>query len=315
MSWRVVHFIKDNTVEAGPALWVKDINGCFWPPCSGLKLKNLIKNCVPPGHDWDLHQSRLIGELYGDLNVAKNKAAQAEETSDLASENEGSKRKIKRKRFTSGSDSESRPITVNTFTKRKSNIHKDSEESEESDESDTDNEINVPILKKTTKDEAYKRQVLRMLSILNYKMDQVTEDLNIFKMNNIVEKEVPIKESLFEQFNFPLSSMEELHNLEIYLENEEKKKEAVIELSRFGGTNPKVMVKRIIEKLFSNELAMQYSWIGFKKKENFSSLIISQVIIKSVMTLHTNTTASEVESAIKMWLVKAKERIQKQQQK
>ncbi|XP_029176581.1 uncharacterized protein LOC114944698 isoform X3 [Nylanderia fulva] len=152
MSWRVVHFIKDNTVEAGPALWVKDINGCFWPPCSGLKLKNLIKNCVPPGHDWDLHQSRLIGELYGDLNVAKNKAAQAEETSDLASENEGSKRKIKRKRFTSGSDSESRPITVNTFTKRKSNIHKDSEESEESDESDTDNEINVPILKKTTKE-------------------------------------------------------------------------------------------------------------------------------------------------------------------
>lgn len=66
-----------------------------------------------------------------------------------------------------------------------------------------------------------------MLSILNYKMDQVAEDLNNLKMNNFMEKEVPIMESLFEKFNFPLSLMEELHNLEIYLENEDKKKEAV----------------------------------------------------------------------------------------
>jgi len=65
MSWRVVHFIKDDTLEAVPASWVKDINTCFWPPYNGLKLKNLIKNCTPPADDWDLYQSRLIGELYG----------------------------------------------------------------------------------------------------------------------------------------------------------------------------------------------------------------------------------------------------------
>ncbi|XP_029677165.1 uncharacterized protein LOC115243974 isoform X1 [Formica exsecta] len=345
MSWRVVHFIKENTVEAVPASWVKDINGCFWPPYSGLELKNLIKNCTPPSYDWDLYHSRPIGELYGDLSVAKSKAAQTEETSDLASENE--RRKIKKKRFTSDSDSDSNPITFNISHKKKSVIN------EESEESDKENEIvYIPILRKATKensvasvsknmasiqtdsvprtskeeipntvkpqdaskDEAYKRQVLRMLSILNYKMDQIAEDLNNLKINNIMEKEVPVMESLFEKFNFPLNSMEELHNLEIYLENDEKRKEVVIELSRFGGTNPKIMVKRIMEKVFSNELAVQYSWLGFKKKENFSNLILSQIIIKSVMALHTSTSASDVESAIKMWLVKAKERIQKQQQ-
>ncbi|KAM0736968.1 hypothetical protein ACS0PU_000061 [Formica fusca] len=76
-------------------------------------------------------------------------------------------------------------------------------------------------------------------------------------------------ESLYEKFNFPLNSMEELHNLEIYLENDEKKKEVVIELSRFGGANPKIMVKRIMEKVFSDELAVQYSWLGFKRKKIF----------------------------------------------
>ncbi|KAL6445160.1 hypothetical protein ACFW04_002205 [Cataglyphis niger] len=63
--------------------------------------------------------------------------------------------------------------------------------------------------------------------------------------------------------------MEEFHNLEIYLENDEKKKEVVIELSRFGGANPKIIIKRIMEKVFFNELAMQYSWLGLKKKKIF----------------------------------------------
>lgn len=64
-SWRVVHFITEDTVEAVLASWVKDINTCYWPPFSGLKLRSLINNCTPPAQNWDLHQSRLIGELYG----------------------------------------------------------------------------------------------------------------------------------------------------------------------------------------------------------------------------------------------------------
>lgn len=69
---------------------------------------------------------------------------------------------------------------------------------------------------------------LRMLSILNYKMDQMAEDLNNLKRVNNIEKNIPkIMKSFFEKFDIPLSSMEELNNLEVHLENEEKKKEAV----------------------------------------------------------------------------------------
>lgn len=63
MSWRVVHFMKENTVEAVSATWVKNNYACFWPSYSGLKLRNIIQNCIPPAHDWDLHQCRLIGEF------------------------------------------------------------------------------------------------------------------------------------------------------------------------------------------------------------------------------------------------------------
>lgn len=92
------------------------------------------------------------------LSVARNKAAQAEETSDLASDNERCGRKTKRKRFTSDSDSDSRPInTFTTFFQKKSIINykenKENEESEESEENDKENKIaNIPILKKPTKE-------------------------------------------------------------------------------------------------------------------------------------------------------------------
>ncbi|XP_020297502.1 uncharacterized protein LOC109862028 [Pseudomyrmex gracilis] len=58
---------------------------------------------------------------------------------------------------------------------------------------------NIDKSQTTSKDEVYKKQVLRMLSILNYKIDQVAEDLNNLKKTNIVEKEVSIQESLFEK--------------------------------------------------------------------------------------------------------------------
>ncbi|XP_032688775.1 uncharacterized protein LOC116852460 isoform X2 [Odontomachus brunneus] len=145
MSWRVVHFIKEDIVEAVPASWVKEINGCFWSPYSELKLRTLINNCAPPAHDWDVHQSRLIG----DLNIARNKAAKAEETSDLTSETEGRARKIKKKRrLISESESDTNFITFNISTEERV-INEDSEYS------DKENEIiNIPILRKAAKENA-----------------------------------------------------------------------------------------------------------------------------------------------------------------
>lgn len=52
------------------------------------------------------------------------------------------------------------------------------------------------------------------------------------------------------------------------------------ELTKIGGHTFKHMIKRIMFKLFSNEVAEGYSWIGFKGKNKFSLLRIAAAIIR-----------------------------------
>lgn len=87
-------------------------------------------------------------QILGDLTVARNKTAQAEETSDLASENEKCSRKIKKtSKYMFDSDLDSNVNLSKTSTnKKKSDI------SSESDEDSKDDEIvDIPILKNIIK--------------------------------------------------------------------------------------------------------------------------------------------------------------------
>ncbi|GAB1860490.1 hypothetical protein CAJAP_01569 [Camponotus japonicus] len=59
-------------------------------------------------------------------------------------------------------------------------------------------------------------------------------------------------------------------------------------------------------KLFSNEVAEGYSWIGFKGKNKFCLLRISAAIIMAVQKTHSTCTLCDIEAVIKAWLVKAK---------
>lgn len=56
------------------------------------------------------------------------------------------------------------------------------------------------------------------------------------------------------------------------------------ELSLVGGTDVKDMVKRLMYKLFKNELGVLYSWEGAKKKLKFKSLKFSGVIIGMLLS-------------------------------
>lgn len=57
------------------------------------------------------------------------------------------------------------------------------------------------------------------------------------------------------------------------------------ELTKIGGATHKLTIKRIMNLLFSNEVAQNYSWIGFKEKNKFALLRIAAVIIS--MYVHT----------------------------
>jgi len=50
-------------------------------------------------------------------------------------------------------------------------------------------------------------------------------------------------------------------------------------LSRIGGTKVDEATKLILRRIFSNKLAMKYSWLGGKGKLIFSNLCLSKIIL------------------------------------
>jgi len=50
-------------------------------------------------------------------------------------------------------------------------------------------------------------------------------------------------------------------------------------LSRIGGTKVDEATKLILRRIFSNKLAMKYSWLGGKGKLIFSNLMLSKIIL------------------------------------
>ncbi|XP_032690402.1 uncharacterized protein LOC116853432 [Odontomachus brunneus] len=124
-------------------------------------------------------------------------------------------------------------------------------------------------------DNNFKRQILRQLQIINLRQQQISEDLSVLLTKANSDKNEPItsnKNSIFKTYNFPLKTLPELEELEEFLGQEENFKNLVKEIKQIGGTSYKNMVKRMLPRIMSDDLAKEYSWIGWKGKHNFSNL-------------------------------------------
>lgn len=67
MSWYVLHFPADNSVEVVPSSWVVNGNDgkeCFWPPSTGARLRETIIARQSPGCEWKVFHVAILGE-YG----------------------------------------------------------------------------------------------------------------------------------------------------------------------------------------------------------------------------------------------------------
>lgn len=59
-------------------------------------------------------------------------------------------------------------------------------------------------------------------------------------------------------------------------------------LSRIGGTKVDEATKLILRRIFSNKLAMKYSWLGGKGKLIFSNLMLSKIILGTLYNVFLN---------------------------
>jgi hypothetical protein len=63
MSFAVVAFPEDDSVEVVPAIWICG-DACSWPPYRGVRLTSAVKKCGSPDESWQKYAVRVIG-MYG----------------------------------------------------------------------------------------------------------------------------------------------------------------------------------------------------------------------------------------------------------
>ncbi|KAG5867547.1 hypothetical protein JTB14_010742 [Gonioctena quinquepunctata] len=121
---------------------------------------------------------------------------------------------------------------------------------------------------------------------------------------------IPETENVWGEFDIPFTTLEGLTSFEEYLSNEENMKKSITELSRIGGDNANEFMKRAMSKLITHKLAAEFSWVGLKKKKIFSTMYISNLLIRSAQQngKSSASTIKEMEDGIRKVLRRAAER-------
>ncbi|KAK5642720.1 hypothetical protein RI129_008887 [Pyrocoelia pectoralis] len=331
-TWTIVKFVEDDSVQAVPANWIEN-SKCFWPSYPNDRLIQAIKRCEPHNVSWPLYEVKVFrNSSYSDYQVARQKEKRAEIESDLNTDNEGESKK-KRKRFQKiySSDEEEEISSVLStppqLVKRTSKQQKEINGSETpaSVTSVNDNHMSgYTQVDKSTLNMGgknindvfieYFRQIIRKQHLIQATLMQMMEDINELKSRTSIglDNTIVQKTSIFTLYDFPIPNEPALQELENHLSKEDNLNDMIDEVSKIGGNNISEFVKRAMSRLISNEVGSEYSWMGLKQKKIFSKLIVVQVIIRAGLRIFKNETSKSFEDAMKNWLRRSKERLDKQ---
>ncbi|XP_067206624.1 uncharacterized protein [Linepithema humile] len=110
--------------------------------------------------------------------------------------------------------------------------------------------------------------------------------------------------------SLPVKSNIEFQEIERTLQDKQIFHDVATELSKMGGSNLRIIVKKVMCRILTPEIGREYSWEGHKENLIFKDLILAKLVLKSVrlttMKSHVNITDDEIINVIKIWLVKAK---------
>ncbi|KAF5302494.1 hypothetical protein FQR65_LT08584 [Abscondita terminalis] len=341
MSWAVVKFLGDEEeVEVIPTSWIINNNECWWPTFSKAKLEKAIRTCsVLPDESWTKFKIKIFSKNETKFTVATAKATKAlyaSNVSDAEIPNDNTKRVIKKKQFinyTQHSDESNASsecvVNLPRFPQMSENATIDFDNIIVDIINDP-NPIEVDLEQVTAQDRnlKFKSEVVGLLiknNTLLKEQNKVIDDLNV-KINYIIEKlstnnsntEIMHTENLEEVFNgLPITNQEEMTILELKLESKDFTSYLVTALARLGGENYKDVVRRIMKKVITDDVAKSYSWQGHKGKLKFCSTKLAIAILEAVKKFDKSNKATikDIETAVAIWLTKATERIKTKSEK
>jgi len=96
-AWYIVKFLEENSVEAVPVNWFKDLNHCYWPPYKDTVVAEAIRLNEVPSKSWKLYNCKLLSKSkIVDYPAAMKKACRAQYESELSEAESTTNNSIKR---------------------------------------------------------------------------------------------------------------------------------------------------------------------------------------------------------------------------
>lgn len=149
--------------------------------------------------------------------------------------------------------------------------------------------------------------ILAYVKRLDSKIDSLIQNHNNVQINQTFNND-------FEKI-FPLKNVEAVDDMENKLKLDESTSGQLRNLlQKIGGTGLKNFVKRVLERIFTNELSTKYSWTGFKDNHALRNLKIIKTM-KDVANSTFSETEANFEAHIKDWFRHGSQRYAREQQK
>ncbi|KAK4885260.1 hypothetical protein RN001_001531 [Aquatica leii] len=262
-SWTIVSFIEDNSVEAVPSHWIQG-GLCHWPSFAKDKLLYAIRKCEPLNTCWPTHRVKVFrNATFDDYGKARLKTITAEETSDLNTDREETKRKRIQKVLSSSESDLSDTILPSPPKQKKT--RQDIKSSYSNVDETQSSTVQIDKYLKTLAEQVH---IIRGVTVdILAEVKEIKKQIN---SGNTQEQKVTFAMK-FPNTYFPITSDEQFDSLEQLLNIEDDMQLLVEQISKIGGTNIYNFVKRVLSTLITNEMALKYSWLGRKGKSIFKT--------------------------------------------
>ncbi|KAL5245998.1 hypothetical protein ACI65C_013406 [Semiaphis heraclei] len=301
--WQIGFFEDENKYSVLPKNWIYSTQTgdfCRWPRKQRVTDLMLIK-ADEPNMDWLSFPVTIIGESYDSYDKAALK-----EKEIFLSESERSLGRGKRKRKeVKNHDDDTDSGMMNAYHQSYSeqlNLNETSQQETLNTQSvlDSSNIVNHNTVsdKLVESDEMILlKNIFSYIKRLDGRMDRI-EKLLVESSSGPVNKQ-PLDDALFSIF--PINDFQNLLKIDEKVKNEEHfEKKMVSFISAISGKNIKNFVKRILQRLFTNELSSKCSWTGFRNNFRLENLKIIN-IMKEIGRVNFSCTDVVFEEHVKEW--------------
>lgn len=335
----MVEFLEENEVAIVLCSWLLGRNKCLWPRWrSTERVNKAIRDRVKPDEDFSEFDVHILFET-DNYDKAREKLRKAENNTDLDT-TDVDEDKRKRRPNTRYEDSDSEQC--GTPHKRPRAAHPPENKSpyklsreytpkalekcrdlpstpyvsppRRTPTSSTSKTTLFANVDASSSDKGTRQSAnpsateIRMLLLLEEIKTEVK--LNRKLLLKLTKAERPIgMPTLPEGIKFPISSVEQLEDLDKKIRlSDETATALTTNLSLIGGENVESNVRRVMAHVLSQNVTLEYNWVGKGNKKAFQSLAIKRVITDAVRAGHSAASDNEIEKTMKDWLRYAKDR-------